>query len=218
MAPLVDNPMIASATLHNPLPLWLHTYIWPFAIIWPVFFRYYLSQDLYDQHIGGQEWTFVWCGTIITAQSLVWLSTHWNINLRSLFTSTSAKSVSTAKLIKVHPITNAGSADFCKIDRDNAGGKSNVSFLFQKRRFLYDAAKNSFAPLTYSIDQEPKPLLEAYQKSRGIDSASELSRIHQHYGDNTFDIPVPTFSELFKEHAVAPFFVFQIFLCWVMGC
>ncbi|TGO10189.1 hypothetical protein BTUL_0142g00280 [Botrytis tulipae] len=211
MAPLVDNPMIASATLHNPLPLWLHTYIWPFAIIWPVFFRYYLSQDLYDQHIGGQEWTFVWCGTIITAQSLVWLSTHWNINLRSLFTSTSAKSVSTAQLIKVHPITNAGSADFCKIDRDNAGGKSNVSFLFQKRRFLYDPSKNSFAPLTYSIDQEPKPLLETYQKSRGIDSASELSRIHQHYGDNTFDIPVPTFSELFKEHAVAPFFVFQIF-------
>ncbi|ESZ93822.1 cation-transporting ATPase 4 [Sclerotinia borealis F-4128] len=211
MAPLVDNPMIASATLHNPLPLWLHTYIWPFVIIWPIFFRYYLSQDLYDLHIGGQEWTFVWCGTIITAQSLVWLSTHWNINLRALFTSTSAKTVSTAQLVKVNPITNAGSADFCKIDRDNAGGKSNVSFFFQKRRFLYDSSKNSFAPLTYSIDLEPKPLLETYQKSRGIDSASELSRIHQHYGDNTFDIPVPTFSELFKEHAVAPFFVFQIF-------
>jgi cation-transporting ATPase 13A1 len=54
-------------------------------------------------------------------------------------------------------------------------------------------------------------LLETYQKSRGITSASELSRIHQHYGNNTFDIPVPTFTELFKEHAVAPFFVFQIF-------
>jgi len=40
---------------------------------------------------------------------------------------------------------------------------------------------------------------------------AEIDRIQQHYGDNTFDIPVPTFTELWKEHAVAPFFVFQMF-------
>lgn len=40
---------------------------------------------------------------------------------------------------------------------------------------------------------------------------AESDRIQQHYGDNTFDIPVPTFTELWKEHAVAPFFVFQMF-------
>ncbi|KAI9052919.1 hypothetical protein LZ554_003191 [Drepanopeziza brunnea f. sp. 'monogermtubi'] len=208
---LVDNPLIASATLHNPLPLYLHTYIWPFAVIWPIFFRFYLSDELYEKHINGQEWTFVWCGTIITAQSLVWLCTHWNVNLKSLFTSTSALKVDDAKLIKIIPVMNAGSADICDIVRDNAGGKSSISFLFQKRRFLFDAAKGSFSPLEYPLDKEPKPLLAEFQKSRGITSPSELSRIHQHYGDNTFDIPVPTFTELFKEHAVAPFFVFQIF-------
>ncbi|KAG9234606.1 hypothetical protein BJ875DRAFT_461061 [Amylocarpus encephaloides] len=211
MATLVDNPLIASATLHNPLPLSLHTYVWPFVIVWPVFLRYYLSQDLYDRHIGGQEWTFVWCGAILTLQSLVWLSTHWSVGLRSAFTSTSVKAVEEAKLIKVLPIVNAGSADICSIVRDTAGGKNNVSFLFQKRRFLFDAQKGSFSPLTYAIDADPKPKIEHFQKSRGLSSASELARIQQHYGDNTFDIPVPTFLELFKEHAVAPFFVFQIF-------
>jgi cation-transporting ATPase 13A1 len=119
MAPLVDNPQIASATLHNPLPFYLHTYVWPFAIIWPVFLRYYLTEELYDKHIGGQEWTFVWCGTIITAQSLVWLSTNWNVNLKALFTSTKVNSVKDANLIKVHPIANAGASEICKIVRDN---------------------------------------------------------------------------------------------------
>jgi manganese-transporting P-type ATPase len=65
--------------------------------------------------------------------------------------------------------------------------------------------------LKYEIDQEPKPFIRSFQTAKGITSASELSRLQQHYGDNTFDIPVPTFTELFREHAVAPFFVFQIF-------
>lgn len=42
-------------------------------------------------------------------------------------------------------------------------------------------------------------------------SKAEIDRLQQHYGDNTFDIPVPTFTELWKEHAVAPFFIFQMF-------
>lgn len=90
-------------------------------------------------------------------------------------------------------------------------GKRNTSFLFQKRRFLYNEETNSFSTLKYDIDSEPKHKIGHFQTSRGLEKQSELSRIEQHYGKNTFDIPVPTFTELFKEHAVAPFFVFQIF-------
>lgn len=86
-----------------------------------------------------------------------------------------------------------------------------MSFLFQKRRFLYDPESKSFSTLQYDIDREPKPTIGHFQTSRGIDKQADLSRLEQHYGSNTFDIPVPTFGELFKEHAVAPFFVFQIF-------
>src|SRR4051812_1397919 len=31
------------------------------------------------------------------------------------------------------------------------------------------------------------------------------------YAPCRFDIPIPTFQELFQEHLIAPFFVFQIF-------
>src|SRR5690242_18161316 len=209
--PLVDTPGIRSSSLHNPLPLQLCLYVWPFLIVWPAFSSIYLSQARYDQYIQSQEWTFVWVASIVTLQSLAWLLTQWNINLKTAFTTTKAYDVRTAQLIKVQPIENAGAAEICQLKRDKVGGKPSISFLFQKRRFLYDAEKGSFAPLAYALDSDPKPQLKTLQQTQGLVSPADIERIQQHYGDNAFDIPVPTFTELFKEHAVAPFFVFQIF-------
>ena len=206
--PLVDDLQVKSASLHNPLPAALRAYVWPFLVLWPLFFAAYLSEDFYDEYIDGQEWTFVYTGTIITLQSLAWLSTQWSVDIRAVFTATKAASVRTARLIKVIPVANAGSAEICTIERDTRG---STSFLFQKRRFLFNEEKQTFTPLSYTLDAQPKPLIADFQKSRGLTSIVELDRIQQHYGDNKFDIPVPGFVELFKEHAVAPFFVFQIF-------
>jgi cation-transporting ATPase 13A1 len=235
MAPIVDNPQIKAAELLRPLPLYQHAYIWPFAIVWPIFLRFYLTTALYEKYIQAPEWTFVWVGTIITFQTLVWLCTHWSVNLNATFTAKKAHSVEDAQLIKVVPIANAGSPEICKLvtdkvslleplhccphipfpgaDRDahQVGDKTNLSFFFQKRRFLWNAETRTFGTLAYEIDAEPKPKLESFQRSRGITSPTELERLEHRYGTNTFDIPVPTFTELFKEHAVAPFFVFQIF-------
>ncbi|KAI1747161.1 hypothetical protein F4782DRAFT_522132 [Xylaria castorea] len=209
--PLVDNAQIRSAQLLSPLPFYLHAYVWPFTILWPIFARYYYTPELYEKHISSSEWTFVWCGTIITLQSLVWLSTNWSVDLKASFTATKAKKLEDAQLIKIIPIANAGSAEICALTRQKVNDNTNLSFLFQKRRFLYDPAQQSFSPLTYEIDAEPQPRLDKFQACRGITTEAELSRLEQYYGTNTFDIPVPTFTELFKEHAVAPFFVFQIF-------
>ena len=119
MAPLVDNSQIRSAELLSPLALQWHAYVWPFVIIWPIFLRYFLTPELYEQHIGAPEWTFVWVGSIVTVQTLLWLCTHWSVNLKAIFTAKKANSVETAQLIKVIPIANAGTADICKLLREN---------------------------------------------------------------------------------------------------
>ncbi|KAL1960659.1 hypothetical protein VTO42DRAFT_7238 [Malbranchea cinnamomea] len=137
--------------------------------------------------------------------------TKWSVNIQALFTTTAARSVDSAQLIKVLPAANAGSAEICRLIRDRAGGKEKISFWFQKRRFLYYPERKCFAPLQYALDAKDKPLLKTFQETRGLQTPAQIEEVHNHYGDNTFDIPVPTFVELFKEHAVAPFFVFQVF-------
>ena len=117
--PLVNNAQVQSATLHNPLALYLHAYIWPFLALWPAFLAFYLSEERYKRYIDGSEWTFVWAGSILSLQILTWLTTKWNVNLDSLFTSYTTKEVRSAKLIKVIPVANAGSAAICTLERDN---------------------------------------------------------------------------------------------------
>ncbi|KAF2860434.1 E1-E2 ATPase family protein [Piedraia hortae CBS 480.64] len=204
MTSLIATPQIQSATLHTPTPFLLHTYIWPFIGLWPAFFAIYLSPTNYTKYIDGQEWTFVFSGTIFTLQSLLWLMTFWSVNIRALFTARSVTSISEAKLIKVIPAENAGASEICTLHRDTQG----VWFLFQKRKFLLKEGR--FAPLEFDIDADPKPRVGGLQGSRGL-NAKEVKQREDYYGMNVFDIPIPTFSELFKEHAVAPFFVFQVF-------
>ncbi|KAL2834866.1 hypothetical protein BDW59DRAFT_155686 [Aspergillus cavernicola] len=211
MARLVEDRQIKHASLHNPIPTQLHAYVWPFLIIWPAFFAFYLSPERYDTYIQGQEWTFVWSGSIVTLQSLLWLMTKWSIDVQTLFTATSARSPDSAQLIKVIPEANSGSAEICRLVRDTLDGVVTTSFLFQKRRFIYYPDRKSFAPLSYVLDAEPKPALKTFQETEGLTSKAEVDQIQHYYGDNTFDIPVPGFLELWQEHAVAPFFVFQIF-------
>ena len=209
---LVDNPLVQSASLHNPLPTFLRLYVWPFTILWPIFLGVYLNEDLYDDYIDGKEWTFVFVVTIFSLQSLTWLLTKWNVKFDTAFKTRTAGSVEQAELIKVVPVANSGSAATCKIDREYEQGRvTRTSFLFQKRRFVYSPERGTFATLTYALDAEEKPSIGHFQSSKGLTSASEVETVQKHYGDNTFDIPVPGFVELFKEHAVAPFFIFQIF-------
>lgn len=115
---LVDNAQIKSAELLSSLPLYLHAYVWPFAVIWPVFARYYCTPSLYEKYISSSEWTFVWLATIVTLQSLVWLSTNWSVSLKAIVTATKAQSIDEAHKIKVIPVANAGSAEICTIIRD----------------------------------------------------------------------------------------------------
>ncbi|GEQ71731.1 hypothetical protein JCM33374_g5417 [Metschnikowia sp. JCM 33374] len=213
MSELVHNPGIQNAELLSPKPLLVRLYVWPFGIIYPVFLQVYFKH--YDTYIGGSEWTFVYLMAIVSLNMLLWLMPHWNLNIDSKFNYVTVSSVAQASHIKITPAPNSGIGEICEIQREVfPDGEKQISFLYQKRRHLLLKTSGKFSPPEFKIDELPK--LSYFQGHTGL--KGNLDKMVRNYGLNRFDIPIPTFMELFKEHAVAPFFVFQIFCValWLM--
>lgn len=212
MPEIVQNPAIQAAKLLVPKPLASRIYVWPFGIIYPIFSQIYFNY--YDEYIGGSEWTFVYLITIISLNLLFWLMPHWNIEIDASFNYTEVLKISEASHVKITPAPNNGIGEICVISREQfPDGEKQVSFLYQKRRHLFAPENEKFAPPAFKIDELPQLLY--FQQWKGL--GGDLLKLTRNYGLNKFDIPIPTFLELFKEHAVAPFFVFQIF-CVALWC
>lgn len=206
MSSYVNNPAIQEAELLVPKSLVLRPWILPFAFIYPWCYNIYANH--YDTYIKGSEWTFVYSLTIITINLLFWLMPHWNINIDAMFNYSRVKTIDEASHIKITPAPNSGIGEICKISRETFhDGAKQVSFLYQKRRHLFHTETGKFSPPEFKFDELPQ--LSYFQTSKGL--SGDLEKDRRNYGENKFDIPIPTFMELFKEHAVAPFFVFQIF-------
>lgn len=105
-----------------------------------------------------------------------------------------------------------------------AGERDEYSFVYQADKYVLaqpdaqapvtsitaspDIREPTFRRLLYPADVHPK--LSHFISNNGLD-ADGVKEARKMYGDNVLEIPVPKFLDLFFEHAVAPFFVFQIF-------
>lgn len=225
------SPEIASATLHVAVPWQKHVYGYPFLSLYPLLAYAYFVK--YDEWFVSEEWTFLACVTLGAGHALSFLVTKWNtgarawittrkvcINLRSfrLFyinLHVKASSLEGADCIRIVPQQHKGQGDIVKIDKKDPSQPSTWTFNYQ--RDIYSVTSTS--PVTFGRLPYPstrKLSLSTFLKNRGL-SSKEIPALQRLYGDNEFDIPIPSFTELFSEHATAPFFVFQIF-CVALWC
>ncbi|XP_062965707.1 endoplasmic reticulum transmembrane helix translocase isoform X4 [Cynocephalus volans] len=153
--------------------------------------------------------------TVCLTHALTVLSGHWSVHAHCALTCTPEYSPSKATFVKVVPTPNNGSTELVALHRDEGeDGLEVLSFEFQKIKYSYDALeKKQFLPVAFPVGNT----FSYYQSTRGFQEDSEIRAAEKKFGSNKAEMVVPDFSELFKERATAPFFVFQVF-CVGLWC
>ncbi|KAF7303745.1 Cation-transporting ATPase [Mycena indigotica] len=213
VAVAVESPDIARASLHVRLPFAAHLYAVPFLSLYPLLaYAYYVK---YDEWLVSEEWTFLACVTLGSAHALSFLVTRWNGGARAWITTNTAKSLKEADCIRIVPHQHRGQGEIVPLTKKNESDLSTCTFSYQRDTYVVQSLEPLvFARLPYPSTSRP-PLGDFLQpKSLATADVSSLISL---YGGNEFNIPIPSFTELFGEHATAPFFVFQIF-CVALWC
>eukprot|EP00931_Biecheleriopsis_adriatica_P091150 TRINITY_DN6504_c0_g2_i1.p1 TRINITY_DN6504_c0_g2~~TRINITY_DN6504_c0_g2_i1.p1 ORF type:complete len:1208 (+),score=273.18 TRINITY_DN6504_c0_g2_i1:55-3678(+) len=143
---------------------------------------------------------------------LLFLATQWSVEARCFVRFQREEDIGKATHVKVVPEARPNVTPkvlLVPVQRQD----SEVSLSYLKRKFTLNSESRTFERIRYDLTSP----LGCYLNSSGLSSKEVISRAKR-YGENTYDIPLPTFGELFQEHAVAPFFVFQLFcvLLWLM--
>ncbi|PPQ67683.1 hypothetical protein CVT26_007410, partial [Gymnopilus dilepis] len=209
----VISPEIARASLHISVPWQKHIYGYPFLSLYPVLAYAYFVK--YDEWIVSEEWTFVFCVALGVSHALSFLVTKWNAGARAWITTKKARSLEEADCIRIVPHAHRGQGDIVKLEKKIPTDPTSYTFNYQ--RDTYSVA--SLEPLTFARLSYPstrKPPISTFLKPKPLTS-KEIPDLESLYGNNEFNIPIPSFSELFGEHATAPFFVFQVF-CVALWC
>lgn len=72
---------------------------------------------------------------------------------------------------------------------------------------LFNSERKTFAQIPFPINDT----IESYQNATGIETEQQERTAALVWGPNKIEVPIPKFFDIYKEHLVAPFFVFQIF-------
>jgi cation-transporting ATPase 13A1 len=168
----------------------------PFAVIYALLHAY--------------AWTSLAYGTIsyetlagipvaLAAHLLLFLSTRWSVSIRCWVAFRTCEDKEAT-----HALALSSTAALCELKEEAPRGRF---FSFQRRIYVQDVSGwRPHAPKTQ------RPLAELAQCT-GLETNEQETTQRKSWGPNAFQIEDPTFSELFEEHYLAPFFVFQVFCC-----
>ncbi|NP_001135438.1 ATPase type 13A1 [Nasonia vitripennis] len=201
------DELVQSVSLHNPRKLLFNGYVLPFVLtelVW--IYAWIFVYGLHDYYEPG----LVGIAVIGVLQIFVCLCCQWSVHVHTFLNCSSASDPYRASIAKVVPTPNNGSTELVKLHQNKS---QEPWFIFQKTKYVWDPSTKEFRGLEFPVSYSVKH----YSQWKGYADDNEIKEAEEKYGQNNLDMVVPEFWELFKERAIAPFFVFQVF-CMALWC
>lgn len=243
--PLVKSDDVAQASLFVLKAWWARLYFWPFFLAYAFYallvsYHYYFVSFTPDNIDDKQKFSGLWWNwlnayvqthyelysvpllLLAVVHFLTAMSCFWSVKWRAWITCSRVNAVEEAELVLVEPHEHHGTPalvplQHASLAEEDAGsleftGDLNVHFTFQAVKFTWQ--QDCFVEPSY-----PDSLPHTYylKHEQGIPNTHLLAKLTAKFGFNRFTIEKPTFTTIFAEHAVAPFFVFQM-VCVGLWC
>ena len=182
--------------------------VYPFIIIQSLLIIVYSNHSI-NSLVRG-----VIFGTVCLSQGLAFFCKFWSENLMAKICYLPVDSIEKATYVKVEITSEKfkmnNRTQICEIIRENNIIKTEL----EKVLYVYDNETKQFY----------RPKLEILKKNKVGEFLSvepiksdDVLKLRAKFGENRMKIPIPSFFTLYKEHIVAPFFVFRLFciMLWV---
>lgn len=153
---------------------------------------------------------------LVLSQLITFFSKFWSDNLLARICYKEVKDLESAEHVRVDVISEKfkmnNRTSICDIKKYPE--LNLIVIEFEKIVYFYNQENKSF---TKSKIHYHEKKLEEFLLTKPHSSQDEMKSLKHKYGSNTMRIPIPSFFSLYKEHIVAPFFVFQLFciMLWV---
>ncbi|KAM4749450.1 endoplasmic reticulum transmembrane helix translocase isoform 2-T2 [Rhinophrynus dorsalis] len=207
-----QDELVRSVTLYRRRPQLLRGTVLPFALLYPAWLYGWVAVYGVSEY---PEAGLIALAALGLVHALTVLSGLWSVHAHCALTCAKEPNTHTATLAKVVPTPNNGSSELVPLIREKQeGGQETLSFEFQKIKYSYDSEeKKCFYPVTFPVARP----MSFYQNTKGYVEEADIKVAEKKYGTNKAEMVVPDFLHLFKERAIAPFFVFQVF-CVGLWC
>lgn len=240
----IKNKAIVRSGLYHPKETHFRLDVFPFFILLNLALLQLLSA-LISETGGGflfssdEElfFSYLLIGCVVLLEAGVLLGSEWSVSFACFVRYNPVDNVRDAMFIAVFPVPNKGKPEICLIQKkaldphssrtSSSSSSSSPSsedtpqyhFTFQKQFFQWRASEGLFAKAKYPVHESFRFYQLERQSSSALGlSADKLRTAVNSFPSNRLSFPAPDFKELYKEHALAPFFVFQVFCCllWML--